>query len=117
MESINSRIPIKSKQAGSSDKHCAICKKHGGAHKLHNTHDCHKYNSDSTPTNRNGGAGSTLKNTHVDNNHLNQIEHKGANYVRLVCKEVKKLFCKHSSKHKKCCANDSESDSDSDYSS
>jgi hypothetical protein len=37
---INSRIPKQSKQVGFSDKHCALCKKHGGPHKLHNTCDC-----------------------------------------------------------------------------
>ena len=42
MESIDSRIPQKSKQVGFSDNHCAPCKKHGGPHKLHNTRDCRK---------------------------------------------------------------------------
>ncbi len=27
-------------------KHCALCKKHGGAHAMHNTSDCHKYDKD-----------------------------------------------------------------------
>jgi len=42
MESIDSRIPKKSKQVGFSDNQCALCKKHGGPHKLLNTRDCHK---------------------------------------------------------------------------
>ncbi len=25
------------------EKHCNLCKKHGGAHTTHNTHDCHRY--------------------------------------------------------------------------
>jgi len=33
MESIDSRIPKKSKQLGFSDKRCALCKKHGGPYK------------------------------------------------------------------------------------
>jgi hypothetical protein len=37
MESIDSRIPQKSKQVGFSDKHCAVCKKHGRPQKSHNT--------------------------------------------------------------------------------
>jgi hypothetical protein len=45
MESIDSHIPKKSKHIGFSDKHCALCMKHGGPHKSHNTHDCHKNNS------------------------------------------------------------------------
>ncbi len=44
MESLNSRIPKKPK-VGFSDKHCALCRKHGGQYKLHSTHDCRKYNS------------------------------------------------------------------------
>ena len=56
MESINSRISKKSKQVGFSDKQCALCKKHGGLYKSHNTRDCHKFNPDGTPIKRNGGA-------------------------------------------------------------
>ena len=43
MESIDSRIPKMSKQVGFSDKQCALCKKHGGPYKSHNTHDCRKW--------------------------------------------------------------------------
>jgi hypothetical protein len=31
------------------EKHCLLCKKHGGAHTTHNTPDCQKYNSNGTP--------------------------------------------------------------------
>ena len=48
MESINSHIPKISKQVGFSNNHCALCKKHGGPHKLHNNHDCLKYIPDDT---------------------------------------------------------------------
>jgi len=61
MESIDSRIPQKSKQVGFSDKQCALCKKHGGQHKSHNTRDCRKYKPDGTPIKRNGGAGSAQR--------------------------------------------------------
>jgi hypothetical protein len=27
-------------------KHCNLCKKHGGAHTMHNTHDCHRFEKD-----------------------------------------------------------------------
>jgi hypothetical protein len=100
MESINSRIPKKSKQVGFSNKHCALCKKHGRPHKLHSTHDCRKYNPDGTPIKRNGGAGSARRNRHSDKNR-NQREHKGANNAQMICKEVKKAFCKQSQKHRK----------------
>ncbi len=30
------------------EKHCELCKKHGGAHTTHNTHDCRRYKKDGT---------------------------------------------------------------------
>jgi hypothetical protein len=30
------------------EKHCKLCKKHGGAHTTHNTHDCCRYKKDGT---------------------------------------------------------------------
>jgi hypothetical protein len=117
MESIDSHIPKKSKQIGFTDKHCALCKKHGGPHKSHNTHDCCKYNPGGTPIKRNGGAGNTQRSGNTDKNHSNMRECKGANYAQMICKEVKKAFHKQSHKLKKHHMNNSESDSDSDYSS
>ena len=57
MESMDSRIPKKAKKEGWTEKHCVLCKKHGGAHKSHNTHYCRCYNKDRTPIKKNGGAG------------------------------------------------------------
>jgi hypothetical protein len=116
MESIDSRIPKKSKQIGFSDKQCALFKKHGGPYKSHNTHECRKYNSDGTPIKRNGDTGSTQRNGHTNKNHSNQRACEGANFAQIVHKEVKKAFRKQSHKRKKHHANDSESDSDSDCS-
>jgi hypothetical protein len=28
------------------EKHCDLCKKHGGAHTMHNTCDCHRFEKD-----------------------------------------------------------------------
>jgi hypothetical protein len=28
------------------EKHCDLCKKHGGAYTTHNTHDCHRFEKD-----------------------------------------------------------------------
>ena len=117
MESIDSRIPKKSKQVGFSDKQCALCKKHGRPYKSHNTCDCHKFNPYGTPIKRTGGTGSVWRNGHADNNHSNQREREGTNFAQIICKEVKKAFRKFLHKCKKCRANDSESDSHSDYSS
>jgi hypothetical protein len=30
------------------EKHCELCKKHGGAHTTHNTRDCHRFEKDGT---------------------------------------------------------------------
>jgi hypothetical protein len=38
------RVP---KKAG-TEKHCNLCKKHGGAHTRHNTRDCHWFEKDGT---------------------------------------------------------------------
>ena len=73
--------------------------------------------SDSTPIKKNGGAGSARRNRHTDKNRANQREREGKNFAQIICKEVKKAFCKQSHKHKKHPANNSESDSNSDYSS
>eukprot|EP00804_Cyclotella_cryptica_P018265 CCRYP_005976-RA/>CCRYP_005976-RA protein AED:0.46 eAED:0.82 QI:0/0/0/1/0.5/0.33/3/0/385 len=98
MESMDSRIPKKPKKVGWTEKHCVLCKKHGGPHKSHNTRDCRRYNKDGTPIKKNGGAGNT-------------------NFAQIVRAELKKALRKKSSKRKKLRANDSESDSDSGDSS
>ena len=117
MVSMDSHIPKKPKQVGFGDKQCALCKKDGGPYKSHNTRDCRKFNTDGTPMKRNGGAGSTQRNGHTNKHCSKERERKGANLAQIICMEVKKAFHKQSHKHKKCCMNDSESDSDSDYSS
>ena len=43
MVSPNEPIP---KKVCKMAKHCALCKKHGGAHATHNTSDCRKYDKD-----------------------------------------------------------------------
>ncbi len=30
------------------EKHCKLCKKHGGAHTTHNTHDCRRFEKEGT---------------------------------------------------------------------
>jgi len=74
MESIESRIPKKSKQVGFSDNQFALCKKHGRPHNLHNTCDCRKYNPNGTPIKRNGGAGSARRNGHMQTSTIQKRE-------------------------------------------
>eukprot|EP00804_Cyclotella_cryptica_P024682 CCRYP_001682-RA/>CCRYP_001682-RA protein AED:0.40 eAED:0.83 QI:0/0/0/1/1/1/2/0/439 len=108
MESIDSRIPKKPKKVGWTDKHCVLCKKHGGPHKSHNTRDCRRYNNDGTPIKKNGGAGKP---------HSKERKPEGANFAQIVRAELKKALPEKSGKRKKRRTNDSESDSDSDESS
>ena len=107
MESIDSRIPKKSKQVGFSDKHCTLCKKMAGR----TNHIILLTVVSIIPTvllSKGIGA----QEAHEKMDILIRT-----NYAQLICKEVKKPFRKHSSKRKKRRTNDSESDSDSDYSS
>eukprot|EP00804_Cyclotella_cryptica_P015513 CCRYP_003554-RA/>CCRYP_003554-RA protein AED:0.37 eAED:1.00 QI:0/0/0/1/1/1/2/0/455 len=108
IESMDSRIPKKPKKVGWTKKHCVLSKKHGGPHKSHNTCDCRRFNKDSTPIKKNGGAGKP---------NLKERKPEGANFAQIVRAELKKALCKKSSNHKKRRANDLESDSDSDDSS
>ena len=43
----DSRNPNKAKK-GWMEKHCSLCKKHGGVHTTHNTKECRKWNKDGT---------------------------------------------------------------------
>jgi hypothetical protein len=108
MESEDSSIPKKPKKVGWTEKHCVLCKKHGGAHKMHNTRDCRRYNKDGTPIKKNGGAGKS---------NSKKRKPEGVNFAQIFRTELKKALHKKSSKRKKCRVKDSENDSDSDDSS
>jgi hypothetical protein len=108
MESEDSRIPKKPKKVGWTEKHCVLCKKHGGAHKTHNTRDCRRYNKDGTPIKKNGGAGKS---------HPKEKKPEGVNFAQIFRTELRKALRKKSSKRKKRRDRDSGSDSDSDDSS
>ena len=104
MKSINSWFPKKPKKVGWTDKHCILCKKHGGPFKSHNMRDCHRFNKDGTPIKNHGGTSRPQSNK-------NGLE--GANFVQLMRTEIKKALCKHSRKDKKRRDRDTDSDSDS----
>ena len=105
MESIDSRIPKKPKKVGWTDKHCVLCKKHGGPFKSHNTCDCRCFNKHGTPIKNRGGT-SKLQ--------ASKKGPEGTNFAQLVRAEIKKAFRKHARKDKKRRARDADSDSDSD---
>jgi hypothetical protein len=83
MESMDSHVPKKAKKEGWVEKHCVLCKKHGGAHKSHNTRDCRHYNKDGTPIKKNWGAGKP---------HLKKAE--AANFAQIIRAELKKHYAR-----------------------
>eukprot|EP00804_Cyclotella_cryptica_P008970 CCRYP_012048-RA/>CCRYP_012048-RA protein AED:0.32 eAED:0.32 QI:0/-1/0/1/-1/1/1/0/106 len=101
----NKPIPKKVRKTA---KHCALCKKHGGTHAMHNTSDCRKYEKDSKLKKRfsKGQHGSTA------------LEKKTASAFAQLSAKVEKLekankrLKKSSKKHKLDYDRDS-SDSDS----
>ena len=103
MESEDSRIPKKPKKVGWTEEHCVLCKKHGGAHKTHNTRDCCRYNKDGTPIKKNGSAGKP---------HSKERKPEGVNFAQIFRTELRKALRKKSSKRKRRRGKDLESDSD-----
>ena len=85
-----------------------LCKKHGGAHKTHNTRECRRYNKDGTLIKK---IGSTAK------PHSKERKSEGVNFAQIVRTELRKALRKKSSRRKRRRGKDSESDSDSDNSS
>jgi hypothetical protein len=108
MDSIDARIPKKAKK-GWTDKHCSLCKKHGGAHTTHNTKECRRYNSD----------GSQKKPAHKPKADKAGREKAGQNYAQIIRQECKKAvrsaFKQSKRGNKRRRHQDSDSDSDSDY--
>ena len=106
MVTFSDRIPKKSRKDA---KHCALCKKHGGAHNTHNTGDCKKYNSDGTP--KKGFAG---KNAQRNTRNESAQREQKSNYAQLSAKiaklEKSNKKLKRANKKRR---RDSDSDSDS----
>jgi hypothetical protein len=63
-----------------SEKHCNLCKKHGGTHALHNTHDCHRFEKD----------GKEKSNFHASKKCGQKVTPINQNFVQLTNK-IKKL--------------------------
>eukprot|EP00804_Cyclotella_cryptica_P020965 CCRYP_009287-RA/>CCRYP_009287-RA protein AED:0.81 eAED:1.00 QI:0/0/0/0.5/1/1/2/0/315 len=109
---LGARIPKKPKQARTDytrvDKNCELCKKHGGAHTMHNTVECRRYNKDGTPTR--GTFGQAAQKSREDS-------HPKNSYAQvLACMEkLEKSIKKANRKDKKCCCH-KESDSNSNSS-
>ncbi len=86
------------------EKHCNLCKKHGGAHTMHMTHDCHMYEKDGTEK----SSYCTAKKGGKKNYPVNQ------NFAQLTKKidKLEKVLKKSGKKGKKRRYEDGDSDSE-----
>ena len=111
MVSFSDRIPKKSRKEA---KHCALCKKHGGAQNTHNTGDCRKYEKDGTPKRAFAGKGAQQqrnpRNRNAPRESNNSYAQLSAKIAKLE-KSNKKL--KRANKKRKRDRNSDSDDSDS----
>ncbi len=85
------------------EKHCKLCKKHGGAHTMHNTCNCHRFEKDG----KEKSSFHAAKKGRYKSNPINQ------NFAQLTKKieKLEKALKKSGKKGKKCRYEDSNSDS------
>ncbi len=86
------------------EKHCNLCKKHGGAHITHNTHDCRRFEKDK----KEKSSFCAAKKGRYKSNPVNQNFAQLTNKIEKLDKELKKS----SKKGQKCRYKDSNSDSE-----
>ncbi len=86
------------------EKHCELCKKHGGAHTMHNTHDCCRYEKDGTERSSFHAAKKGGKKNYPVNQNFAQLTKKIA--------KLEKALKKSGKKGKKRHYEDSDSDSE-----
>jgi hypothetical protein len=86
------------------EKHCNLCKKHGGAQTMHNTSDCRRFEKDG----KEKSSFQAAKKSGCNRNPVNQ------NFAQLTdkIKKVEKALKKSGKKRKKCCYEDSNSNSE-----
>jgi hypothetical protein len=84
-------------------KHCDLCKKHGGAHTMHNTHDCHRFEKD-------GKEKSNFRTTKKGGYKSNPVNQNFAQLTNKIQK-LEKALKKSGKKGQKCHYKDSDSDS------
>jgi hypothetical protein len=87
-----------------SEKHCNLCKKHGGAHTTHNTGKCCKYKKDKTEKSSFRAAKKGGKRSYLVNQNFAQLTEK--------IKKLEKALKKSGKKGKKHCYEDSNSNSE-----
>jgi hypothetical protein len=84
-------------------KHCNLCKKHGGAHTMHNTRDCHRFEKDGKEKSDFHTARKGRKKSNPINQNFTQLTKK----IKKLEKALKKSGKKGQKRHYK----DSDSDS------
>ncbi len=86
------------------EKHCNLCKKHGGAHTTHHTSDsCHRFEKDGKEKSSFGTAKKGRYNRNPVNQNFTQLTNK--------IKKLEKALKKSGKKGKKCRYKDSDSNS------
>jgi hypothetical protein len=86
------------------EKHCNLCKKHGGAHTKHNISHCHRFEKDGKEKSSFRAAKKGGYNWNPVNQNLTQLTNK--------IKKLEKALKKSGKKGKKCRYKDSNSDSE-----
>ncbi len=86
------------------EKHCKLCKKHGGAHTTHNTRDCCRFEKDETEKSSFCAAKKGGNKNYPVNQNFAQLTEK--------IDKLEKVLKKSGKKGKKCCYKNSDSDSE-----
>ncbi len=86
------------------EKHCNLCKKHGGAHTMHNTHDCRMFEKD-------GKEKSSFRTAKKGGYKSNPVNHNFAQLTNKI-KKLEKALKKSGKKEQKCHYKDSYSNSE-----
>jgi len=94
------RVPKKVR----TEKHCDLCKKHGGVHTMHNTRDCRRFEKDGTEKSDFRAAKKGGKNPNPTKQSFAQLSNK--------LDKLKKVLKKQETKKRKCRLSDSDSDSE-----
>jgi hypothetical protein len=71
-------------------KHCSLCKRHGGAHRIHNTGDCCKYKKDGTAKSSFRAAKKGVKKSYPINQNFAQLTKKIEKLEKALKKSGKK---------------------------
>ncbi len=86
------------------EKHCDLCKKHGGTYTTHNTRDCHRFEKGGKEKSNFRAAKKGKKKGNPVNRNFAQLTKK--------IERLEKALKKSGKKGKKCCYKDSNSDSE-----